>query len=310
MKSAYFLLIATSLLMSATVLADNTSVASPAPASASEPPASPAQAPAPPPPAQASPAQAQAQTQAQAQAQTQTQTQTPQAQPPQTPPPPPPPIWVVTVEAGPVWSSPGETQTLRLQPDIEKAYHARKQNLGLTSGGIFLGVQQEFKTTFATFFSQLGLAFSASDEGKVQGDVWEDAAPGFNDFTYQYKIIHTHLAVKGKLIADLGYFVQPYLSASLGVGFNRAYEFTITQKIEEQLPAPPFKSNAQTAFTYTVGIGLQKAIAENWRMGIGYEFSDWGTSFLARAQGQTMSHGLLLNHVYTHELQFSLSYIA
>ena len=109
---------------------------------------------------------------------------------------------------------------------------------------------------------------------------------------------------------DFNQMVQPYVSGSLGVGFNRAHDFTITPKIFEEVPAPNFTDNRTTAFTYTLGIGVQKALTTNWQAGIGYEFANWGKSQLGRAPGQTLNSGLHLSHLYTNQLQFSLSYVA
>lgn len=153
------------------------------------------------------------------------------------------------------------------------------------------------------------MAVAATSNLKIEGDVWEDADPAFYNFFYSYKINHIHIAAKGKLIGNFITFVNPYLSGSLGVGFNRARDFTITPKIFEEGPAPEFTSNTRTAFTYTVGAGIQKDFFSRWQLGIGYEFADWGKSNLERAPGQTLDNVLGLNHLYTHELQFSVSYI-
>lgn len=69
-----------------------------------------------------------------------------------------------------------------------------------------------------------------------------------------------------------------------------------------------FASNTTTAFTYTLGAGVQRHLNPHWQVGIGYEFSDWGSSQLNRASGQTLNSGLLLSHLYTNELLFNLTY--
>ncbi len=104
--------------------------------------------------------------------------------------------------------------------------------------------------------------------------------------------------------------LKPYVSGSLGVGFNQAYHFNITPTIFAAVPAPNFTSNTTVAFTYTLGIGLQRAINAHWKVSAGYEFADWGKSQLGTALGQTLGAGLSLNHLYTNGIQFSLSYCA
>ncbi|MBN9227964.1 MULTISPECIES: outer membrane protein [Legionella] len=213
---------------------------------------------------------------------------------------------VITLSLGPAWTDTGETNTFFLQSDVEKTYTANENTSTLFDGEIFYGLQHALN---ATFTGQLGLAAAVTSNAKLKGDVWEDADPDFDNFFYTYKINHTHIAAKGKLIGHFNAPVNPYISGSLGVGFNRAHNFTITPKIVEEIPAPGFTSHTHTAFTYTVGAGIQKEFYSRWQVGIGYEFADWGKSYLGRAPGQTLNNGPGMNHLYTNQLQFSLSYL-
>jgi opacity protein-like surface antigen len=157
---------------------------------------------------------------------------------------------------------------------------------------------------------QFGIAIADANATKLNGDIWEDADPAFNNFTYAYKINHVNVAMKGRIISNTSYYgIQPYVSGSIGVGFNRAYDFSITPTISEEIPAPPFSSNTKTALSFTLGAGIQKSLFDNWQVGIGYEFADWGSYSLGRAAGQTVNQGLSLNHVYVQQLQFTVIYI-
>lgn len=160
------------------------------------------------------------------------------------------------------------------------------------------------------WLGQLGLAAATTGNAKLQGVIWDDADPQFDNYSYQYKVRNTRVAVKGKLLLDKGYWLIPWVSASLGVGFNRAHDFTNTPLIFEALPNSNFTNHTKTTFTYTLGTGVQKPIGEHWQLGVGYEFADWGKSELGRAFGQAMSSGLALNHLYTNGVLFNLTYIA
>ncbi|BCA96477.1 hypothetical protein TUM19329_28380 [Legionella antarctica] len=214
---------------------------------------------------------------------------------------------VFTLSAGPAWTDSGDTQTFFLAPEIEKTYSASKNTSTLFNGEVFLGVQHSLS---ATILGQIGLAVAATSNTAINGEIWDDADPQFNTLIYSYKINHAHVAVKGKLLADMGYMAIPYVSASAGVGFNRAHNFNNTPVIFEALPNSNYGSNSETAFSYTVGVGLQKAINQNLQVGIGYEFADWGKSQLGRAFGQTLGNGLSQGHVYTNGLMFNLSFLA
>lgn len=215
--------------------------------------------------------------------------------------------WVGSIAAGPVWARGGETQTFFLAPEIEKTYASRKSTNALASGELFIGLQ---KSLASQWLGQLGLAAATTGNAKLQGVIWDDADPEFDNYSYQYKVRNTRIAAKGKLLLDKGYWLMPWVSASLGVGFNRAHDFTNTPLIFEALPNSNFTNHTKTAFTYTVGAGVQKALNTHWQVGAGYEFADWGKGELGRALGQTMNSGLALNHLYTNGVLFNLTYFA
>lgn len=215
--------------------------------------------------------------------------------------------WVGSVSAGPVWVRGGETQTFYLAPEIEKTYAARKSTNTLASGELFVGLQ---KSLSSQWLGQFGLAVATTGNAKLQGIIWDDSDPQFDNYSYQYKVRNTRVAVKGKLLLDKGYWFMPWVSASLGVGFNRAHDFTNTPVIFEALPNANFTDHTKTALTYTLGAGVQKALNDHWQIGVGYEFADWGKSELGSAFGQTMNSGLALNHLYTNGVLVNLTYVA
>nr|WP_083501318.1 porin family protein [Legionella quateirensis] len=215
--------------------------------------------------------------------------------------------YIATLSAGPVWQNGGETQTFFLTPEIEKTYAANKSTGTLADGEFFLGIQKKIHHSFT---GQLGIAFATTSKARLNGEIWDDADPEHNNFVYSYKIKHSHIALKGKLLSDLGFIVTPWISASAGAGFNRASDFSNVPVIFEALPNPDFVSHNKTTFTYTLGAGVQKALNQNWQIGVGYEFADWGKSQLGRAFGQTLGTGLSLNHYYTHGVMFNITVVA
>lgn len=215
--------------------------------------------------------------------------------------------WVGSIAAGPVWASGGKTQTFYIAPEIEKTYAARKSTNALASAELFVGIQ---KALSSQWLGQLGLAAATTGNAKFQGVIWDDADAQFNNHSYQYNVRSSRVAVKGKLLLDNGYWLMPWVSGSVGVGFNRAHDFTNTPLIFEALPNANFSSNTKTDFTYTLGAGVQKAINDHWQIGVGYEYADWGKSQLGRALGQTMNSGLALNHLTTNGVLLNLTYVA
>jgi len=214
---------------------------------------------------------------------------------------------VGALSAGPVWARGGETQTFYLAPQIEKTYVARKSTDALASAELFIGLQKYFSSQWQ---GQLGWAVAATGSTRLNGIIWDDADPQFDNYSYHYIISHSHIAIKGKLLKDCGYWFIPWVSGSIGLGFNRAHNFINTPLIFEALPNANFANHTTTALTYTLGIGVQKSINDQWQVGIGYEFADWGKSKLERAAGQTMHSGLKLSHLYTNGVLFNLTYVS
>lgn len=229
--------------------------------------------------------------------------------------------FIATLGLGPGWARPGDSQILTLQPDIQKAYVPlpMRRTLQLIStaegtdslvvGELFLGYHSLINSVVE---GQFGLAIGASSQVKLKGSVYEDADPIFNNYSYTYGIRNTRLALKAKVLYDPSYYdLFPYLSASGGLGYNHASGFTIKPKIPEEVDPPVFSNNNETGFTYSFGIGLEAAVDVNWRVGIGYEFTNWGKSALGRAMDQTVGDkSIKESGVQVHELLVSLSFVA
>jgi opacity protein-like surface antigen len=214
--------------------------------------------------------------------------------------------WVGAVSMGPVWPGHGDTQTFYLTPEIEKTYAFDESTHAVFDGEVFFGAQ---KSLTSSLQGQFGLSVGTTSSAHVSGDIWDDADPQFNNSTFDYKIQHTFVSAKGKLLVNRDHWLIPWVSGSLGLAFNDAHSFDNTPTTPDGLATPNFGSNTETAFTYTVGIGLQAALNAHWQLGLGYEFSDWGKNSLGRASGQTLNSGPSLNHLYSNGVLFNVTYI-
>lgn len=215
------------------------------------------------------------------------------------------PSYVVSLSMGPMFTGDGQSQTIYVSPFIKKTYAANKNTNVVFDGELFLGIQQQLRFHLQ---SELGLAVAATTPAKLSGDIWDFGDMRFNNSSYTYQVQHTHIAAKGRLIANIENNIKPYLSGSLGAGFNQAYDFVIIPMTFAAVAAPNFTSTKTTGLTYTVGLGVQRTINEHWRAGIGYEFADWGKNQLGPAAEQTLGSGLVLNQFYANGIQFSIYY--
>lgn len=216
--------------------------------------------------------------------------------------------YFVSLSGGPSWANTGTAQTIWLQPDVNNTYVPNNLNNSsiMGNGEIFAGVQKHFVTQVQ---SQFGLAIYLSSYAKLNGFVQQNSDPDFQNFSYQYKLQHSHIALKSKWIAENSYNMNPYISGSLGVGFNRSYGYAATPLIFQAVPPPPFQAKNQVSFTYSLGAGFQHTINQQLSIGLGYQLVSWGASALSRAEGQTLGKGLSLNTLYTHGVEFNVSYL-
>lgn len=147
------------------------------------------------------------------------------------------------LSAGPTWATGNKNQTFNLQPDVIKTYQAKNDSSIFPSAELFLG-RQRWVCISPTLplVAQFGLEFAAAGQAKLHGDIWEDADPTFDNYTYHYKINHTHVGLKVRFVGRSDYLINPYFNAMIGAGFNHAYDFTINPKIPEEVAAPAFKS--------------------------------------------------------------------
>ena len=215
--------------------------------------------------------------------------------------------WVGSLVAGPVWARGDETQTFYLASETEKTYLSSKSSTALVVGEVFFGAQ---KGLSQKWLGQIGLALTATGDASFKGYIWDDADVTFNNYSYDYKVRHSAIALKGRLLFDKHEWVLPWASASIGAGFNRTDKFMNTPLIFEAIRNNNFTHHVTNTVTYTLGLGAQAVVNQHWQWGAGYEFADWGKSELGRAIGQTLNSGLTINHIYTNGILFNLTYLA
>ena len=217
---------------------------------------------------------------------------------------------VVGFSAGPAWANgAGMTQSFYSSPQTSRTYLANQRSTvssALADFEVFLGIHRPLSERVQ---AQFGLAIAATTDVSATGEIWDDEEPPHNNFIYSYKVQHAHLAAKGKLVIDIKRPVKPYLSGSIGVGFNRASGYNNVPLIFEAGHIDNFTNNTVTALTYTLGLGLQYELSRNWQVGGGYEFADWGSNELGKAADQTMNSGLSMNHLYTNNFMLNITYL-
>jgi opacity protein-like surface antigen len=215
--------------------------------------------------------------------------------------------FVLSFSAGPSWTNTNHSQTILIQPDVFNTYTPQTLNSDrlLGNGELFVGIQ---KSLFQQVQSEFGLALYGSSFATLNGAIDVFGDPNLQNYSYQYKMEHWHIALKSKWIATNDNNLNPYLSGSIGVGVNHAYNYSSTPLISQEIAPPPFQANTQAALTYSLGAGFQHRVNEHCAIGAGYQLVSWGPNSLARAKEQTWGKGLSLDTLYTHGVEFNVSY--
>lgn len=212
---------------------------------------------------------------------------------------------LVALNIGPQWDDPGERHQFSVEPATPKTYAAVSNPQTLMGAELFVGGQHILNSWSDL---QLGIAVAMTSLTSLSGDIWEDADPDFNNYTYAYKLAPFRATLSAKWLFNKFDVVTPYLNVGLGLSFNRSYDYSIMPKIFEEVPSPFYTSNVPVSFAYDVGLGLQRQLGEHIQVGLGYVFSDWGQSSLGRAPKQTTNAPLSLSHLYMNQCVVSLSY--
>ncbi len=204
----------------------------------------------------------------------------------------------VTASIGPGLShNNGQTETIGANN-----YVPSSNSNALVYGGLLLGLQKELNETF---IMQFGFGIAGGGDALLKGDILTSGIPSTPPNTYEYRVAQGRLTVNGKALMKTNYHdLRPYLSFGAGVGFNVSYDFSTSPLLN----TPLFVSHTKTAFTYVAGIGVNKVVNDDWQVGLGYEFADWGSSGLGVATGQTIQKGLGAGHLYVSSVQLSLTY--
>lgn len=215
--------------------------------------------------------------------------------------------YVITYNLGPGWYHPSGREVLNLDNDTVNAYTINNASRAVLNNELFLGMQTFLINNIE---GQIGISLNHNSNLKINGNVWQEASPEFDNFNYHYYISHKAIAFKGKfLFTKYGNYLQPYLSASVGVAGNKSYAYNQVAKIPEVVDSYSFKHNNLISYTYTAEAGVQQKLNKNWAIGIGYEFADLGRSKLGAAYAQPNKNVPFLNHLYINQLQFNISYL-
>ena len=212
----------------------------------------------------------------------------------------------MTLSLGPDFIQQGRAQTLILYPPFANHYTNKKSTTTAIDGGVFIGFENDM--TEKTLL-QFGISGYLDQRINPKGNVWLFASPLFETLAYQYHVRHGRVVAEGKLLLKTpqNTLWHPYLSVNLGAAFNQASDYQETPLIAGAVPTQPFVGHTSTSFTYGLGAGFDFFMTHNLRLGMGYQFADFGAVSFGPTTAAITSQTLSFPHLYTNQVRFQLS---
>lgn len=223
-------------------------------------------------------------------------------------------VWssIITATGGGGWATPGQNRYMYpLYPalgglSLVALYANQSDTGGLVTGEMFFGLQ---RVIAPLIIGELGVGVAGASDAKIKGLVKLD---NLVINSYQYKVNHARVEIKGKMIWDGIKSFQPYLTGAFGASFNNSHDYQPTETFfPNMFPPSWFLAHTNYAFTYTVGAGIQTMITPHWQIGVNYQFVDWGRTYLGPDSASIINDtaGIGTTHLYTNEALLSIGYL-
>ncbi len=213
---------------------------------------------------------------------------------------------VVTVSSGIARANVYSSKVIAFAP-FQNTYIGSNHYDTASDTGLFIGGEAVFQPNWAW---QLGLSYFQNSSFIESGNVYFFSDPAFNNLTYQYQIQSRRISIDTKISHAFEKIWHPYLSASIGSAFNKAYQYTEYPVTTADLPmTQPFANHSNTSLTYSAGLGFDVDITEHWRLGAGYRFVNLGNVNLGTTPLQSSTGTISNSHIYTNELLAQISYL-
>ena len=185
--------------------------------------------------------------------------------------------------------------------------------------GVFLGAEHDLLwVSGSEFFMQTGVEYNYFGKIGVNGINTVGIEPQTST-TYHYNYNFQTQQVLGtlKLFATTYERFHPYGEVGLGAAFNYAGQYDATTIETGGINLTPRFSNPnKTRFSYSVGLGVDTQVNAKIRVGLGYRYSNFGSSSLGNGTvsfnnyQSTVPFALGNSNAYANQLIARISYVA
>lgn len=167
--------------------------------------------------------------------------------------------------------------------------------------GSFLGGEFLINDTWTV---QAGVGYYRPSTFHIHGFVTQGTSALLqNTFRYNYAIESAQYLVESKVLYNL-YGYHLYLIAGIGTARNYTSKFSVIIPNPQTITSPIFQNNTSFPFTYEIGAGIDVSIADHMRLGLGYRFTDLGSSKTGSAfiKQVVTNYTLSQSHLYVNEI--------
>lgn len=215
---------------------------------------------------------------------------------------------IFTLMAGSSISKLGQTQTIAPLDLCRYTYKPNRTNFTQMLWGGFVG--SKIKTT-KKWAIIAGIGYYQPSSFNTKGILTQGADLLSSDnYNYQYHIKSQQVLVEGKWYWTSQQKVQLFLMLGIGAAFNKVSNFQTT--VPSFLAfTPGFSNHSQTNFTYALGPGFDVPLNKVFNLGIGYRFTDLGSSNTGKAEIDTIPTNSILkqSHLYTNQVFAQITFI-
>lgn len=202
-------------------------------------------------------------------------------------------------------------------------YDTQYNNQAIGFGGGFLGIEHRL-FQYDGLFYQFGVEydyFSNINTSGLNTVGIENATVTMYNYAWQLQVQQVlavgkiYATVESTLFNHQAFF--PYFSVGLGGAFSNAKNFSA---VALQPPGvnitPTYSNDTQSYFSYNLGLGVDAPVYQNFRVGLGYRFSDFGNSSLGVGQVAINQYivpttfTLRASHTYANQFLAQISYVA
>lgn len=175
---------------------------------------------------------------------------------------------------------------------------------------LFGGYQWSRLNTAIPYYS-LSLHYEHQFSAKINGKILQYSLSRFKNYNYSMGLNSDIFDIVAKVDLIKYKFLLPYLSAGIGVAFNRVNSYK-EHAIPSVYPAridPSYGSKTNTNFAFALGAGIDIIGCRNLWITLGYEYLNLGRVNSARGAGSWSSTHLRFGTLHTNTVLGSITYL-